>query len=311
MVYELSPSAGGTWTEKTLYDFTPGGNGSDPFGGLVMDAAGNLYGTTALGGIGVVQGDPQSGNGVVFELSPGANGAWSEKVIYEFAGYPVDGSRPEAGLFLDQAGNLYGTTLQGGDAACVGANGNTVGCGTVFELVPQGGAWKESVLYSFQDSGDDGLYPSASPVVDSAGNIFGTTLHGGAGSSSCPSCGTAFEIARNGGSWSERRIFNFPGPDQSTFPASNLIIDAAGNLYGTTPGKVSGCQGGYACGTVFELTLGSGGAYTYDSLHSFTDVAPDGGAPQAGVIFGPSGSLLGTTENGGNANEGAVFAVTP
>ncbi len=182
----------------------------------------------------------------------------------------------------------------------------------MFELVPQGGAWKESNLYSFQDSGDDGLYPSASPVVDGAGHIFGTTLRGGSGNSRCPSCGTAYEIMQNaGGVWSERRIFNFPGTDdQGTNPASNLIIDAAGNLYGTTPGKVSGCNG-FACGTVFELTLGSGGAYTYDSLYSFTDIAPDGGSPEAGLIFGPSGSLLGTTENGGNANEGAVFAVTP
>ena len=311
MVYELSPSAGGGWTEKTLYDFTPGDNGNDPFGGLVMDAAGNLYGTTALGGIGSVEGNPQSGNGVVFELSPDANGVWSEKVIYEFAGYPLDGGRPEAGLFLDQFGNLYGTTLRGGDGGCVGTNDETVGCGTVFELVPQGGAWKEGHLYSFQDTGDDGLYPSASPVVDGAGNIFGTTLRGGSGNSRCPSCGTAYEIVQNaGGEWSERRIFNFPGPDQSANPASNLIIDAAGNLYGTTPGRVNGCAFG-ECGTVFELTPSTGGAYTYDSLYSFTTTPPDGGSPQAGLIFGPSGSLLGTTENGGNANEGTVFAVTP
>lgn len=311
MVYELSPSAGGGWTEKTLYNFTPGSNGNDPFGGLVMDGAGNLYGTTALGGIGSVHGDSQSGNGVVFELSPGTYGVWSEKVIYEFAGYPVDGSRPEAGLFLDQAGNLYGTTLQGGDGGCVGRNAETVGCGTVFELVQQVGAWKENLLYSFQDTGDDGLYPSASPVVDSAGHIFGTTLRGGSGNSRCTSCGTAFEIAQNaGGGWSERRIFNFPGPDQSANPASSLIIDAAGNLYGTTPGRVSGCVLG-ECGTVFELTPSTGGAYTYESLYSFTTTPPDGGSPQAGLIFGPSGSLLGTTENGGNANEGAVFAVTP
>jgi len=311
MVYELSPLAGGMWTEKTLYNFTPGANGNDPFGGLVMDGAGNLYGTTALGGAGSVHGNPQSGNGVVFELSPGASGVWSEKVIYEFAGYPVDGSRPEAGLFLDQAGNLYGTTLQGGDAACVGANGNTVGCGTVFELVPQGGAWKESQLYSFQDSGDDGLYPSASPVVDSVGHIFGTTLRGGSGNSQCTSCGTAFEIARDeGGGWSERRIFDFPGPDQGAYPVSNLIVDSTGNLYGPTPGKVNGCNG-FACGTLFELTPSSNGAYTFESIYSFTGVPPDGGSPEAGLIFGPTGSLLGTTENGGNANEGAVFAVTP
>jgi uncharacterized repeat protein (TIGR03803 family) len=311
MVYELSPSAGGAWTEKTLYNFTPSVNGNDPFGALVVDSAGNLYGTTALGGTGSVQGNPQSGNGVVFELSPGAKGIWTEKVIYAFAGYPIDGSRSEAGLFLDQAGNLYGTTLQGGDGACVGANGNTVGCGTVFELVTQNGAWKENLFYSFQDTGDDGIYPSASLVLDSAGHIFGTTSRGGSGNTHCTSCGTAFELAKNaGGNWSERRIFNFPGPDLGANPASNLIFDTAGNLYGTTPGKWYGCTFG-ACGTVFELTPSSGGAYTFTSLYSFTDVPPDGGGAEAGLIFGQSGWLLGTTENGGNANEGTVFAVTP
>src|SRR6202043_2070168 len=130
-------SARGVWTEKTLYNFAPGSNGNDPFSGLVLDSAGKLYGTTALGGIGSVQGDPESGNGVVFELALGANGVWSQKVIYQFTGYPLDGGRAEAGLFMDQAGNLYGTTLRGGNGGCVGTNGQTVGCGTVFELVPQ------------------------------------------------------------------------------------------------------------------------------------------------------------------------------
>jgi uncharacterized repeat protein (TIGR03803 family) len=313
MVYELSPSAGGTWTEKTLYNFTPGGNGNDPFGGLVMDRAGNLYGTTALGGIGSVRGNSQSGNGVVFELAPGANGVWSEKVIYEFAGYPSDGSRPEAGLFLDQAGNLYGTTLQGGDGTCVGANGATVGCGTVFELTPQGSVWQETVLYSFLDSQEDGLYPSASPVMDSAGHIFGTTFKGGSGNSHCTSCGTVFELSpKVGGGWGERRLFNFPDIDQGIYPVSNLIIDGAGNLYGTTSEKVTGCNYlGYACGTVFQLSPSSGGGYTYDVLYNFTDIPPDGGAPHDGLIFGADGSLYGTTENGGNANEGVVFAITP
>jgi uncharacterized repeat protein (TIGR03803 family) len=310
MVYELSLSASGTWTEKNLYNFTPGTHGNDPFGGLVMDSAGNLYGTTALGGIGSVQGDPQSGNGVVFELSPGANGVWSQRVIYQFAGYPLDGGRPEAGLFMDQAGNLYGTTLRGGNGGCVGTNSEIVGCGAVFELAPQAGTWKEAFLYSFQDTGNDGLYPSASPVVDSAGHIFGTTLRGGLGNSRCPSCGTVYEITPNAGGWNERRIFNFPGPDESVNPSSNLIMDSAGNLYGTTSGRVSGCVFG-GCGTAFELTLNTGGAYVYESLYSFTDFPPDGGSPDAGLIFGLSGSLLGTTEDGGNANEGAVFAITP
>jgi uncharacterized repeat protein (TIGR03803 family) len=310
MVYELSPLGGGIWVEKTIYNFTPGANGNAPFGGLVMDSAGNLYGTTALGGIGSVQGNSESGSGVVFELSPGTHGVWTEEVIYAFAGYPVDGSRPEAGLFLDQAGNLYGTTLQGGDGGCIGVNGTTVGCGTVFELAPQNGAWKQSHLYPFQDSGDDGIYPSASPVVDSTGHIFGTTLRGGSGNSDCTSCGTAYEIAQNAGNWSERRIFNFPGPDLGAYPVSNLVIDSAGNLYGTTPGKLNGCNG-FSCGTVFDLTPNSGGAYVFESLYSFTGIPPDGGSPQAGLIFGLQGTLFGTTESGGNANEGAVFVVTP
>jgi hypothetical protein len=147
-------------------------------------------------------------------------------------------------------------------------------------------------------------------VVDSAGHIFGTTLRGGLGNSRCPSCGTVYEITPNAGGWNERRIFNFPGPDESVNPSSNLIMDSAGNLYGTTSGRVSGCVFG-GCGTAFELTLNTGGAYVYESLYSFTDFPPDGGSPDAGLIFGLSGSLLGTTEDGGNANEGAVFAITP
>lgn len=304
-VYELSPSAGGTWTEKTLYNFAPGTNGSVPFGRLVMDGAGNLYGTTAVGGIGSIQGDPDSGYGVVFELTP-ANGVWSEKVIYQFAGYPTDGALPQAGLLEDKSGNLYGTTVRGGGGTCVGRNGETVGCGTVFALASQEGAWKEIVLHTFQDNGVDGVHPSASLVMDSEGNIFGTTRLGGSANG-----GTVFELSRNvGGGWSELVIFNFPGPDESVNPASNLIIDAAGNLYGTTQDRVNECVLG-GCGTVFELTPSAGGAYAYESLYSFTTTPPDGGSPDAGLIFGPSESLLGTTVNGGNANEGTVFAVTP
>ncbi len=275
-----------------------------------MDQAGNLYGTTAYGGEGSVQGKLTSGNGVVFELSPGANGKWSQKVIYRFGGYPSDGSHPHAGVIFDEAGNLYGTTFQGGGGSCLGEGfGTAVGCGTVFELSPKAGAWSESVLYAFTSFQSDGALPSGGLLFDQAGNLFGTTQHGGGGLG-CDYCGTVFELSPAvGGGWSKSLAFVFPDPDNGIEPASNLVVDRAGNLYGTTPGKVSGCNG-YACGTVFKLSPITGGGWRASVLYSFAD-GIDGGSPMSGLIFGPGGSLYGTTVNGGAAGEGVVFAVTP
>ncbi|MFI5115931.1 MAG: choice-of-anchor tandem repeat GloVer-containing protein, partial [Terriglobales bacterium] len=219
-VFELTPTAGGTWTEKVLYSFkNDGTDGSNPKAGVIFDAAGNLYGTTSLGGAGVCQG---AGCGTVFELTPAAGGTWTEKVLHSFGG-ATDGVIPEAGLIFDAAGNLYGTTGYGGP----------YNWGTVFELTPAaGGTWTENVLYSFQ-GGADGAGPAAGLVFDAAGNLYGTTEVGGAGVCQGNGCGTVFELTpAAGGTWTENVLYRFQSGADGANPYDALIFDAAGNLYG-------------------------------------------------------------------------------
>ena len=177
-VFELTPQADGSWVEKVLHSFGNGADGAYPDAGLILDAAGNLYGTTESGG--------GPGNyGTVFELArTHANAVgWTEKVLHSF-GNGTDGSDPYAGLIIDAAGNLYGTTI----------NGGTYGYGTVFELTPTGGGWTEQVLHSFNNDGTDGANPIEGVIIDAAGNLYGTTENGGPyGTSSYPG-DTVFEI---------------------------------------------------------------------------------------------------------------------
>jgi uncharacterized repeat protein (TIGR03803 family) len=176
-VFELTPGAGGTWTETVLYSF----GGGVPQGSLILDAAGNLYGTTYVGGV-------YGNGGTVFELRPKAGGGWTKKVLHSFnPNNGKDGHNPVAGLIFDTAGNLYGTTY-GGGAHCTG-------CGTVFELTrTAGGGWKEKILHSFSHNSNDGFDPVAGLILDAAGNLYGTTAYGGANSYTCDysSCGTVF-----------------------------------------------------------------------------------------------------------------------
>jgi uncharacterized repeat protein (TIGR03803 family) len=172
-VFELSPKAGGGWTEKILHDFSNISDGTEPYSGVILDASGNLYGTTLGGGA--------TGAGTVFELIRGANGAWREKILYSFAYYSHrDGINPYGGLVFDTAGNLYGTTDGGG----------AYGYGTVFELSPQAdGTWTEKIAHDFDLNGIDGINPLAGLIIDAAGNLYGTTSFGGAYGD-----GTVFEI---------------------------------------------------------------------------------------------------------------------
>jgi uncharacterized repeat protein (TIGR03803 family) len=195
-VFELSPSGSG-WTEQPLlYEFTGGSDGREPFAGLIADEQGNLYGTTYGGGdlnCGVL-----GSCGVVFELSPSPNGTWSETVLHIFTGVP-DGGAPGAALISDSAGNLYGTTSQGGIATgCTFLPG---GCGTVFELSPNGSGWTENILYSFT-GGADGSAPNGPVTMDPHGNLYGAAFYGGDLNSANPACfigmpigcGTVFEL---------------------------------------------------------------------------------------------------------------------
>jgi uncharacterized repeat protein (TIGR03803 family) len=323
-------------TDSVLHSFNNNGkDGTNPRGGLVADAAGNLYGTTYTGGV--------YNYGTVFELSPKTGGGWTYKVLLSFD--KGDGSYPEGTLIFDSAGNLYGTTDSGGtdsegtafelspatggkwtervlwnfglsgsfpaagltfDAAGnlygTTAAGGAYGGGTVFELTPDtGGIWTETTLHSFTfNTTTDGDFPLASVLFDS--DLFGTTYVGGTYGT-----GTAFELTPEaGGTWTETVLYNFNnGNTGSTDPNSmyaGLIADAAGNLYGT------GFNGGdYNSGGMFELTLGTGGTWTETLLHSFGSKSGDGYNPMAGLIFDASGNLYGTTYNGGTDGYGAAF----
>jgi uncharacterized repeat protein (TIGR03803 family) len=213
-VFKLSPS-GSSWTETVLYSFTGDGNNGDgyaPVGGVIRDSAGNLYGTTSGGG---VRGGSQ-GYGTVFELSPGANGGWTESVLHKFKF--LEGIGPYAGLTLDKLGSLYGTTQNGGPQ----------GKGTVFTLTPAGGGWTTSVIHSFTGTPGDGGDPAAPLVVDSSGNLYGTTINGGTAA-----LGTVFELTPTLGGWAENIVFSFSGGSNGRHPAVGVILDSAGNLFGS------------------------------------------------------------------------------
>jgi uncharacterized repeat protein (TIGR03803 family) len=304
-VFELSPMAGGGWTETVLHNFED--NGSDGFypqASLIFDAAGNLYGTTVNGGTSTCGGG--YGCGTVFELSPKPGGGWTETVLHSF-GDGTDGANPYwGGLIFDAAGNLYGTTTGGGTDTCP-----QYGCGTVFELSPTGGgAWTETVLYSFH-RGSDGHVPAAGLTMDATGNLFGTTTEGGTGNcltGQTHGCGTVFELSpTSGGRWTEAVLHNFGSGSDGIYPTSSLTFDSAGNLYGTTQ-----AGGIYDFGTVFELMAAAGGGWTETVVYTFNDNGADGYAPAAGaLIFDAAGNLYGTTTYGGAYFFGTVFKLTP
>jgi len=289
-------------TEKVIYSFQAGTDGAYPLAALVADANGHLYGTTQGGGTGACKvAPPPGGCGTVFELAPpaAAGEAWVESVIYRFTG-GGDGANPWAGLIFDQSGNLYGTAEFGGQSEN----------GVVFELTPPpttGGAWSETVLYAFKGHRHgDGANPQAGLVFDSHGNLFGTTYAGGIPcSDSAPSgCGTIFELTpptAPGGAWTEQLIYKFD-PSFAGGPASVLVLDASGNLYGTAVN-----DGALGEGTAYKLSP-SGSAWTRTVLHTFGG-SGDGGYVYAGLIFGKGGNLYGATTGFGGqvGNGGTVF----
>ena len=277
------------WSEHVLYSFSNDGtDGFTPYSSLIFDASGNLYGTTALGGT--------YGCGAVFELSP-AGQSWTETIIYSFQNNGSDGCEPYAGLIFDQAGNLYGTTYAGGNA----------GQGTVFKLLPSGnGQWQEKVLQRF--AGSRGAYPAAGLTFDSAGNLYGTTVEGGTGASCTAGCGVVFELIPTAkGGWNEAVLYSFAGGNgDGAWPFSRVILDASGNVYGTT------FAGGQSfAGTVFELTPSGGGQWSETVLYSFNHNRKDAVEPMAGVVFDTAGNLYGTTSSGGRFQQGTVFELSP
>jgi uncharacterized repeat protein (TIGR03803 family) len=288
-----------TGTETVLYSFAGGPDGADPVADLVLDAAGNLLGTTSMGGT--------SGAGTVFKL----DSTGKESVLYTFSGGP-DGSTPMAGLILDDEGNMYGTTFAGGAGPCTlperGRSTAPASCGVVFKLDTTG---TESVLHSFTGE-PDGASPAGDLVRDSAGNLYGTTVAGGIlciviapplpgqGPSSKFYCGTVFKLGPTG---DETLLHTFNGAPDGAIPYGGLILDAAGNLHGTSSyGGAGGCTvtsglngvEDLGCGSVFEVAA-AGDATV---LYSFTGTGLDW-APKAGLALDAKGNVFGTTTQGG------------
>jgi uncharacterized repeat protein (TIGR03803 family) len=256
VVFELIPprTVGGTWKEKILYRFSGGPDGAGPATSLTMDQAGNLYGTTPLGGDLTNQLcsiNFNNGCGIVFELTPQQDGSWVEKIIYTFEGV-TDGAYPWGSLVFDTSGNLFGTTSAGGGGLECNL-GELLGCGTVFELSPNGsGGWIETTIYRFQGLSDGGM-PFAGLTLDQVGNLYGTTAVGGSSTSS----GTVFEISPQQG-WTESVLYEFTA--NAGQPNAGVIFDPQGNLYGVTA---------TGNGTAFELTE-TGGVWNENTIYSFT-----------------------------------------
>ncbi len=303
-VFKLTPTG-----KELHYSFcveTGCPDGEYPAAALVMDKAGNVYGTTTAGGA--------HNSGTVFKINRSGN----ESVLYSFGATSTDGSTPSAALIMDSKGNFYGTTVNGG------ANNNSncgVGCGTVFKVTNSGA---ETVLYSFGASSTDGTKPSSSLIMDSRGNLYGTTQAGGTNVGCSPrnpiGCGTAFKLTSGG---TETVLYNFctqSGCSDGAVPASGLTMDASGKFYGTTSqggaNSNSICnQGslGIGCGTVFSLTLDG----TEIVLYNFCSQVGcnDGATPSSGLITDSKGNFYGTTAAGGvngfGTYGGAVFELTP
>ncbi len=427
-VLALTSTASAGWKEKVLYSFQGGSDGSTPAGGVVFDKAGNLYGATTDGGADNCS--PMAACGTVYQLAPPAKEGepWTETVLRVFKGkasndgeFPAgrrhrrclgqylwhdglrrswrlrvvgyqrrvrnglrvlpaakkgwgmdvrnsvqfkggnDGYNPYGDLVFDNAGNIYGSTDFGGGKGTTCDPGYYQYCGTVFKLSPpksKGGKWTEQVLHSFA-AGTDGANPNGGLVLDSAGDIFGTTVFGGSAGCQGPGCGTAFELkkpTKTGGKWTEKILHVFTGGDDGASPDGGLVLDAKGTLYGT-----GGAGGTQDSGVVFQLTqvngrwaetvlhsfqgtknesdpqglvadsLGNlycstgsivqlkppkqkGGNWRMNVLYTFNG-APDGRNPLE-LIFGSGGALYGTTLYGGTGQSceagcGTVFEAKP
>ena len=307
-VFKLSPNSGGGWTEKVIYMYGFGGVGYFPAADLVMDVGGNLYGTSPDGG---KKCNAETNCGVVFQLTPHADGSWTEKTLHEFSAPPPDGAIANSSLVLDAAGDVYGTTLYGGNTNSFSGRGCYIsfdgfplgGCGTVYKLTSQSdGQWTESVLYAFRKGGGYGHYPAGGLLIDGGGHILGTSDGGGDGS------GVVFEFGLSEERGWQQKVLHifYPGnPGDGFDPIGRLISDTNGDLYGVTLG---GGENGY--GTVFEVQPSRNG-WTEKRLFSFSS----GDAPKAGLVLDSQGHLYGTTSHGGGGvcqgGCGTVYELTP
>jgi uncharacterized repeat protein (TIGR03803 family) len=250
---------------------------------LETDSAGNIYGSTVLGG--------DHGSGTVFQLSPTGSG-WQQTVLYNFTG-GADGGEPYKGVTIDRQGNLYGTAVTGGSGGCEG------GCGVVYKLTQSNGTWNQTIIYAFT-GGDDGSGPGARVTVDRSGNVYGMTPTGGP-----YGAGTIYKLQPNAGSYTFQVIHTFTGGnDGSSGSAGRMLLDH-GRLYGAAT-----TGGTYGNGVVFQLTPTTVGEWDFRTLYSFHG-QPDGSFPYGALLRASSGKIYGTTYYGGRNGIGSVYELSP
>jgi uncharacterized repeat protein (TIGR03803 family) len=283
VAYKLTKS-GGMWNQTIIHAFTGGDDGSGPGARVTIDRSGTVYGMTPTGGA--------NGVGTIYKIHPHA-GSWDFQVIHAFTG-GADGATGSAGRMLLLDGRLYGAATAGG----------LHGSGVVFELTPpltaagKSGEWGFRTLYSFHGQ-PDGSFPYGA-LLSASGKIYGTTYYGGANN-----IGAVYELSpRSVGEWDGRVIYSFQTGSDGNSPISNLVRDAAGNLYGTTS------EGGLGTGTIFKLTPGGGGQWTESVVHPF-EGPPDGGFSYNGMVVDPFGNFYGATVHGGEDDDGCVYKFTP
>jgi uncharacterized repeat protein (TIGR03803 family) len=337
-VFQLSLTPNG-WVHTVLYSFTGGADGGEPYKGVSLDRAGNLYGTAVTGGSGSCEG----GCGVVYRLTK-SGGTWTQTVIHAFTGGD-DGSGPGARVTVDRSGNIYGMaptgganglgtiykihqrprgdptfsvihTFTGGADGSTGSagrmilrhgrlfgaatTGGTYGSGIIFELTPTDvGEWDLRPVYSFRGQ-PDGSFPYGAILFDGSGNVYGTTYYGGTNG-----IGAVYKLStRPTGEWGEEIIYSFQDGTDGNSPISNLVFDAAGNLYGTTS------EGGAGSGVIFKLSPVGGGQWIESVVHSFQG-PPDGSFAYNGMVVDRFGNFYGATVHGGMNDDGSVYKFTP
>ena len=285
-VFRLSPTSTGGFKETILYSFKGGSlDGAFPQGPLVRDSAGNLYGVTESGGINaaVCSSGATPGCGVIFRLTPSSTGIWTETVLHHFTG--ADGGISFAGMVQDSVGNFYGVTSVGG----------STGLGVVYKLSLTSTGWRETVIHSFTGN-TDGAAPfmfETALTLDGLGNIYGSTYQGGAAGA-----GVVFKLTpQASGTWTEKILYTFKGGADGSQPATGVILDKRGNVYGTT--WRGGTQAG--SGTVFELSAANDYAKTV--LHDFNFLTDPAKSTPHTLILDAHGNLFGTTE-------GALYKLT-
>jgi uncharacterized repeat protein (TIGR03803 family) len=261
--------------EVQIHQFGRGTDGAQPLGGVVLDSAGNFYGTANLGGT--------LGDGTVFEEKKSGN-KWTEITLYNFTGGD-DGINPEAGVTLDAHGNLYGTTSTGG------ADGD----GVVYKLSRHGSGWKQTVLHTFHGK-NDGANPVGGLVLDKAGNLYGGTFDGGVNGG-----GVVYELSPSAKGWKFTTLYSLTGGYGGPY---NKLTLANGNIYGFTE-----AEGANGFGSVFKLAPGKGG-WTFTDLYDFVGGSA-GAQPYGSVVVDKDGNVFGTTNTGGAQNQGVVFEITP